>query len=257
MPYANNGNIKLHYQVEGSGPPLILAHGFMMDTTCWYDFGYVEQFKSRHTLLILDARGHGKSDKPLEADSYNDKTMAYDVLSVMDKEGIFSSHFMGFSMGGRTGLELAIISPERFLSLIIGSATPGPRTDVGKKSDLRRIKMFKEGPEAVAKVMDKLSPEMDPYRNQAIQGNLNAYLAKTESNINRADITNHLSQLKVPCLMYAGDRDPLSHDSAKETASRIPSAEFISLPGLKHMYTFGRTDMIFPIVSEFLKSVSS
>ena len=70
MPYANNGNIKLHYQVEGSGPPLILAHGFMMDTTCWYDFGYVEQFKSRHTLLILDARGHGKSDKPLETDSY-------------------------------------------------------------------------------------------------------------------------------------------------------------------------------------------
>ena len=92
MPYANNGNIKLHYQVEGSGPPLILAHGFMMDTACWYDFGYVEQFKSRHTLLILDARGHGKSDKPLETDSYNDKSMAYDVLSVMDKEGIYVKH---------------------------------------------------------------------------------------------------------------------------------------------------------------------
>ena len=257
MPYAKNGNIKLHYQVEGSGTPLVLAHGFMMDTTCWYDFGYVDEFKNHHTLLILDARGHGKSDKPLEIESYNDKTMAHDVLCVMDKEGISSSHFLGFSMGGRTGFELATIAPERFFSFAIGSATPGPRTEVGKKSDLRRIKMFREGPEAVAAVMDKLSPEMDPYRNQAIEGNLDAYLAKTQSNMNRTDITNDLRHLTVPCLMYAGDRDPLSHDCAKDTASKIPSAEFISLQGLKHMYTFGRTDIIFPIVSEFLKSVSS
>ena len=115
--------------------------------------------------------------------------------------------------------------------------------------------MFQEGPKAVEVAMDKLSPEMDPYRKQVIEGDLKAYLAKTLSNIDRADITSELTNLKVPCLMYAGGSDPLSHDSALEAVREIPSARFISLPGLKHMYTFGRTDIVFPIVREFLEGV--
>ena len=255
MPYASNGETRLYYEVEGNGPPMVLSHGFMMDTTSWYDLGYVAELKPAYTLLIMDARGHGASDKPHDVPDYNDKTMAADVLSVMSSAGVDSAHFFGFSMGGRTGLELAVIAPDRFRSFIIASATPGPRTDVGKKSDIRRIEMFQEGPKAVAVAMDKLSPEMDPYRIQAIEGDLEAYLAKTRSNIDRADITSELSNLKVPCLMYAGESDPLSHDSALEAVREIPSARFISLPGLKHMYTFGRTDIVFPIVREFLEGV--
>jgi len=255
MPYASNGDTRLYYEIEGKGPPMILSHGFMMDTTSWYDLGYVAELKPDYTLLIMDARGHGASDKPHDVPNYNDKTMAEDVLSVMSSAGIDSAHFFGFSMGGRTGLELAVIAPDRFRSFIIASATPGPRTDVGKKSDIRRIKMFQEGPKAVALAMDKLSPEMDPYRKQAIEGDLKAYLAKTLSNIDRADITSELTDLKVPCLMYAGGSDPLAHDSALEAVHEIPSARFISLPGLKHMYTFGRTDIVFPMVREFLKSI--
>ena len=164
---------------EISGPPLatdrpvmILSHGFMMDITCWYEHGYVQELKRNFDLLIVDARGHGLSGKPHDPTDYEDKTMARDVLAVMDDAGVKTASFFGFSMGGRTGLELAYIAPHRFSFFVIASATPGPRTEVGIKSDIRRIKSFSQGKEAVASFMDRIGPEMDPYRIEAFEGEL-------------------------------------------------------------------------------------
>ena len=53
MTYAFNMESKIHYHTEGKGPPMVLSHGFMMDLTCWYEFGYVDELKSKFTLLIL------------------------------------------------------------------------------------------------------------------------------------------------------------------------------------------------------------
>ncbi len=255
MTFAFNMESKIHYHTEGKGPPMVLSHGFMMDLTCWYEFGYVDELKSKFTLLIIDARGHGESDKPHIVSEYTGSKMAKDVLSVMDHAGVETAHFLGFSLGGRTGLELAVIMPHRLRSLIIASSTPGTRTEAGKKSDRRRIKMFREGPQSVARLMDKLSPEMDLYRKKAIEGDLQAYLARTQAGMRRPDITSKLENLGVPCLMYAGSSDPLSHQSSMEACKRIPSATFMSLPDLKHMYTFGRTDLVFPLINEFLGNI--
>ncbi len=115
--------------------------------------------------------------------------------------------------------------------------------------------MFREGPQSVARLMDKLSPEMDLYRKKAIEGDLQAYLARTQAGMRRPDITSKLENLEVPCLMYAGSSDPLSHQSSMEACKRIPSATFMSLPDLKHMYTFGRTDLVFPLINEFLGNI--
>ena len=262
MPYVRNEGAEIHYhfeqEISGSSlethrPVMILSHGFMMDTTCWYKHGYVQKLKRIFDLLIIDARGHGLSGKPHNPTDYEDKTMARDVLVVMDDAGVNTASFFGFSMGGRTGLELAYIAPARFNFFVIASATPGSRTEVGKKSDVRRITSFSKGREAVASFMDRIGPEMDPYRKEAIEGDLNAYLAKTRANMERLDITPLLKDLNVPCLMYAGGSDPLSHDSAKAASETIPTAEFHTIAGLKHMYTFGRTDLVFPIVNEFLE----
>ena len=262
MPYVRNEEAEIHYHFEQEmsvsslatdRPVMILSHGFMMDITCWYEHGYVQELKSNFDLLVIDARGHGLSGKPHDPTDYEDKTMARDVLAVMDDAGVKTASFFGFSMGGRTGLELAYIAPHRFSFFVIASATPGPRTEVGIKSDIRRIKSFSQGKEAVASFMDRIGPEMDPYRKEAIEGDLKAYLAKTKKNIERLDITPLLKNLDVPCLMYAGGADPLSHESAKDAARYIPSAEFHTIPDLKHMHTFGRTDLIFPIVKKFLE----
>ena len=57
-----------HYRVEGDGQPLVLQHGFTDSLETWYDTGYVNGLKRQYWLILIDARGHGASDKPHEPD---------------------------------------------------------------------------------------------------------------------------------------------------------------------------------------------
>ncbi|MDP6798348.1 MAG: alpha/beta hydrolase [SAR202 cluster bacterium] len=62
MPFADNEGTRIHYHVEGSGPPLVLQHGLTSSLENWYAYGYVEPLKAAHQLILIDVRGHGKSD---------------------------------------------------------------------------------------------------------------------------------------------------------------------------------------------------
>jgi pimeloyl-ACP methyl ester carboxylesterase len=64
MAFANNKGIRIHYEVEGDGPPLVIQHGYSDSIETWYELGYVDALKGTHRLILVDARGHGASDKP-------------------------------------------------------------------------------------------------------------------------------------------------------------------------------------------------
>ena len=64
MLYAHNQGVRIHFTVEGEGPPLVLQHGFASSLQTWYITGYVEALQSDYQLILVDARGHGGSDKP-------------------------------------------------------------------------------------------------------------------------------------------------------------------------------------------------
>ena len=72
MPYADNDGIRIHYHIEGAGPPLVFQHGFSGSLVDWYANSYVEPLKAGHELVLIDARGHGQSDKPHDPAAYND-----------------------------------------------------------------------------------------------------------------------------------------------------------------------------------------
>ena len=95
MPFADNNGIRIHYHVEGDGSPLVLQHGLTSDIQRWYMHGYVEDLSQNYKLVIVDARGHGKSDKPHSSDKYDGQSMASDVISVLDQEEINKAHYIG------------------------------------------------------------------------------------------------------------------------------------------------------------------
>jgi pimeloyl-ACP methyl ester carboxylesterase len=70
MSYADSRGIRIHYRVEGEGPPLVLQHGFTQSIDDWYEFGYVDALKRDYRLILVDARGHGQSDKPHDPNAY-------------------------------------------------------------------------------------------------------------------------------------------------------------------------------------------
>jgi pimeloyl-ACP methyl ester carboxylesterase len=89
------------------GDPLVLHHGFTDSLTSWYEYGYVDALASDHQLILIDARGHGESDKPHDTSQYADSAMPLDVVALLDQLKIERSAFFGHSMGGLIGLALA------------------------------------------------------------------------------------------------------------------------------------------------------
>jgi pimeloyl-ACP methyl ester carboxylesterase len=79
MPYVNNQGVRIHYEVEGQGPPLVLLPGFTRDLKTWRLYGYVTALKGDYQLILLDARGHGDSEKPHDPQAYNLELMTSDV----------------------------------------------------------------------------------------------------------------------------------------------------------------------------------
>ena len=118
MPYATNEETRIHYRVEGSGPPLILQHGLFWSLEGWERWGYVESL-NRFQLILVDARGHGESGKPHDSIAYSLANHVADIVAVLDDLGIRSAHYWGFSMGGWIGFGLAVLAPERIEALVM------------------------------------------------------------------------------------------------------------------------------------------
>ena len=100
MSYALNKGIKIHYEIEGEGEPLVLQHGFIGTLDDWHDYGYAEEFKKDYKLILIDARGRGLSDKPHRVEDYHLQTMVSDLVAVLNDLGIEKAHYFGYSMGG-------------------------------------------------------------------------------------------------------------------------------------------------------------
>ena len=162
MPYADNDGTQIHYHVEGNGPPLVLHHGFTSSLKNWYAYGYVEPLKADYQLILIDARGHGESDKPHDPAHYDLRLRVNDVVSVLDDLGVDKAHYLGYSMGGRIGFGIAIHAPERLNSLIIGGMHP--YEPGGNGSSTERVKLLSQGMEAYVVNTESQSGPIEPQR---------------------------------------------------------------------------------------------
>ena len=76
MPYAENEGVKNYYKVTGKGPPLVLHTGLAGTHLDWIKFvDYVDALKDKYQLILMDARGRGKSDKPHAPEMHSMKKM--------------------------------------------------------------------------------------------------------------------------------------------------------------------------------------
>jgi pimeloyl-ACP methyl ester carboxylesterase len=137
MTHASHQGTRIHYQVEGQGPPLVLQHGFTGKLKQWYSFGYVDALRTDYQLILVDARGHGASDKPHDPAAYALPLRVGDVLSVLDTLKVDKAHYWA------GGLDLAWRSMRRDASTRSLSAAPilldsGCRHLVGPMAPTRR-----------------------------------------------------------------------------------------------------------------------
>lgn len=113
---------RLTYFVAGEGPPVVLLHSFSQSTQKdWVATGIFDQLAANYRVIALDARGHGRSEKPHDPDSYG-VIMVDDVVRLLDHLRIDQAHVVTYSMGGYIAIKMATLYPERIKSLVLGGA---------------------------------------------------------------------------------------------------------------------------------------
>jgi len=110
----------LHYGVLGSGEPLLLLHGGSGSHEDWVHAGR-EEFAAEYTLIMPDARGHGRSTNP--ARTITHRQCALDTFALLDHLGIAKCKAIGLSMGGNILLHMATLQPDRIQSMVVVSST--------------------------------------------------------------------------------------------------------------------------------------
>jgi pimeloyl-ACP methyl ester carboxylesterase len=244
MPHANNQGVRIHYQVIGQGPPLVLLHWFSGDIMHWHELGYVEKLQNEHRLILVDARGHGASDKPHELDDYALDRMLSDVTAVLDDLHIEKANYVGYSMGGWIGFGMARYAAHRLNSLVIGGAHPY-ETDNEQVRELLRV-----GLEAWLATIENRGIYSPAALARMRKNDAKALLAVMQD---RPDISNILPGMTMPCLLYAGSGDN-RHELVERCAKEIANAAFVTLPGLDHLQVILRSDIVVPHVNQFLSA---
>ena len=82
MPKIDRDGVKIYYEVHGSGPPLILTHGYSSTSAMWQ--GQIEALSKQHQLILWDMRGHGQSDYPDDPAAYSEALTVADIAALLD-----------------------------------------------------------------------------------------------------------------------------------------------------------------------------
>lgn len=262
MPYAisdyGRQPMKIYYEVIGNSqkPPLIFAHGNGNCLDDWKILGFAERLSPHFQLILMDALGYGKSDKPHDPHFYNSEQRAKDVIAVLDHLNISKSHFYGNSIGGSLGFALASLYPERFLSFSIGNAhcygSSAPGSNLFPE-DLRKY-LVENGIEELVNYLERtLNLRLLPgLRENFLQ---NDPLAIAAANTPEwPDYSKKLKQNKVPMLIFGGEKDGIL-DLIKQCATAIPNSVLKTIPNKDHAQVYWESEIVVPLILDFMAGV--
>ena len=127
--------VRIFYESEGDGPPLLFVHEFGGDYRSWAR--QVADLKADHRCITFSARGFRPSQAPDDVALYGQSQSSSDLLALMDELELDAAHLVGTSMGSFTSLDVALSRPERVLSLTLVGNSSGPR-DAGERDQYRQ-----------------------------------------------------------------------------------------------------------------------
>lgn len=132
---------RIAYQTQGTGPPLILIHGGGQTRRSWNERGYVDRLGKSFTIITLDQRGSGDSDKPAAIEAYALDRVLADVLAVADATGARRFQLWGFGRGATIGRYLAARS-DRVISAVLVATPMGPPVTAVTKSAMTSMRDY-------------------------------------------------------------------------------------------------------------------
>ena len=219
--HAQVNGISLYYAEIGHGSPVVLLHGGLANSDYWGN--QVRALLPRHTVILMDSRGHGRSTR--DARPYGYDLMADDVVALLDKLHITRADIVGWSDGAILGLDLAIRHPDRvgkIFAFAANTVTTGVQEGVEKNPTFARY-IERAGHEYAR--LSATAKEYDAFVAQISK------MWETEPNWTDAQ----LRSIKAPVWVVDGDHDEaIKRAHTEYIAATIPGAGLLILPNVSH-----------------------
>jgi len=259
--FAEVSGTRLYYEVAGSGHPMILIHGFTVDTRMWDD--QFEAFALHYQVIRYDVRGFGKSNVPTEEGySYAD-----DLKALIEHLGISHAYVLGLSMGGMIAIDFALEYPGATDALIPADAALGgfQWQEFGESL----VSVWSRASEAGIQAAKELWLDLDLFKPAMEKPDVASRLTQMVSeysgwHFGKDDpfpgldppAIQRLAEISAPTLSIVGEYDLSDfHTIAGVLQKQILEARKIILPGVGHMSNMEDPSRFNEVVLSFLAGI--
>jgi len=250
--------LRINYELDGQGPPVLLLHPVGLDLTWWEP--QVEALQSEFQVLRMDFRGHGKSANVQPP--YTLADFAADAHALLGILHVGPAHVIGLSLGGMVAQVLALEYPNDVCSLVL-SNTLCTLPPEARQAMRGRGEAAERG--GMAAVMEATierwftrgfldSALVKRCRQHLLAHDVGAWAATWRA-IGELDTLPRLGEIHVPALVTTGDADVSTPVAAAQViANAIPGAVLKTMAGAPHMAPYEKPEVFNSLVLEFLRS---
>ena len=234
MASFRNGDVVIAYLDQGAGDPIVLVHGFASNSNVnWVYTQWVATLtRAGRRVIALDNRGHGQSSKLYDPAAYHTTKMADDVRALLDHLRLERADVMGYSMGARISAFLAVNSPARVRSVVLGGLGIRLVEGVGLPMSIAEAL---EAP-SLADVRDPTGRIFRSFAEQT-RSDLKALAACIRGS--RQTLTREqVAGIGVAVLVAVGTKDDVA-GAPQALAALIPGAQALAIPDRDHMLAVG------------------
>jgi 3-oxoadipate enol-lactonase len=252
--------IQINYELSGrdGAPVVMLSHSLASSLVMWHP--QLDSLESKFKVLRFDTRGHGDSDAP--EGKYTLELLAADAVALMDALEIDAVHFVGLSMGGMIGQNLALDHGDRLKSLALCDTAAVMPDEVQPIWQQRIAAARKKGlQDQVDETLERWftpeylshnSPEVEMIRRQILATPVAGYIGCSEA-IRNLDNLKRLSEITLPTLIIVGEEDPGTPVAASEAMhARIDGSKLVVLPAARHLSNIEQSGAFNAALMDFL-----
>src|SRR6201991_881115 len=254
MPRLNRDGVNIYYEIHGSGPPLILTHGYSSTSAMWQ--GQIDALAKEHQLILWDMRGHGRSDYPDDPAAYSEALTVADIAALLDRVGAKKAIVGGLSLGGYMSLAFYRAHPERVSALLIIDTGPGFKKDDAREVWNKRARdtgdrFDREGLD----MLKSLSAERASVTHRDARGLARA--ARGMLTQRDARVIESLPDIKVPSLVVVGADDTPFLAASDYMAAKTPDAAKVVIPAAGHAVNIAQPQAFIEAVLPFLDGLDA
>ncbi|MFI5238669.1 MAG: 2-succinyl-6-hydroxy-2,4-cyclohexadiene-1-carboxylate synthase [Gemmatimonadales bacterium] len=264
--------LRFHVASAGTGPPVVLLHGFTGSTETWTELQAT--LSDRFRTIAVDITGHGRSAAPTDPERYSLVRFADDLRDILDGLAIPRAALLGYSMGGRAALRFVLRYPDRVAGLILESTSPGISDPVERDHRIAADLALAQSVErdGVTAFMDRweqlplwdslaAAPESLRHRLRAQRlTNRATGLANSLRGAGAAadpPVVDDLSTIRTLVRIIAGVLDARYVRLGQLMAAAIPHADLNLIDGAGHMAHLERPEQFAELAGSFLDSLDT